>query len=285
MTAESQNPLEASRQGWSRGEGVAIEASRHADRRRLSVAWLVAFFFALGWHGIWWIWVGPEPVQARIVMPDVPQVTYMPFTEEEATGLADGKSIHTVWSPALFSLPTPVGFSRSVLTNAIGIRPPLAVPVGETRYLERKREGARPVEIGVVDLDSSVSRALTNIVFVERREPVFGLPPVTGVTVTVQLDAGLEGVRFSTMSVPVVPSDCAGRSWQAEAVIEADAQGRVRHAFLDSRSPCEAFNTSLVQTMRHWRVENPEGPVAGRVTVRCFVPPVREAQTTRGGAP
>ncbi len=234
---------------------------------------------------MWWVWLQALDVRTRTRVPGVPQVRYWPSfgtTQEiaRAPSLSDGLA---TWSPTLFALPAAFGFSRVVLTNEIGVRPPLAMPPVGARFLPRApRELAEPAGLDVEPrMTATVAGVLSRFPMRVRAEPVFRVSALTGLVVRTELSGALAGGRVEDPALPAPPDSLKDRSWDVLAFVEVDEGGRVRHALLERRSPSDAFNADLVRAIRLWRVTGVETPASGRIAVRGFAPPPAIPQEAR----
>jgi hypothetical protein len=248
--------------------------------------WVLAAALALAWHAFWGLWLRAAPPPAPLRAPVVPEVTYAPIQAAPESGgpaLADAR---TLWSPVLFSLPTPMGFSRSALARRIGSQPPLAVPGDTAIFLERPA----PSDERVIRVGESVEALM-------RESPdrfAFHVPDVpaltptavsTGETVRVELLGGLAGRRFVRMDLPDEPRVRGDTAWEAGAYLEVDGEGRVVHVLLENPSESAKLNGMLVRSMRGWRMESAGRPHSGRVTLRYPGPARLAAQPGSPGAP
>jgi len=272
---------------WAGEDNVAVDTVQNRNGYRFSWLWILALLFAVSWHVVWWVWLSADPIEARLVLPETPRVSYMPVTIDTLNSKGDiHTKIRTLWSPALFSLPSQVGFSRSILTNEIGVRPPLAMPDGDSRFLERLPSMRINMPAEPLPLDMNrVVKTLETYAPRASLSPVFTSLSVTGVIVKVELSEGLTGRHFKHMNLPELPALCREKPWEAAAWLEVDPEGRVTHVFLEKKSPAESYDADLVRNIFAWRLKNPGKTVTGRVVVRCFASTRTASQKSEGGVP
>lgn len=261
---------------------TAAHAARSAGglgSTRPLVLWGLAIFVSVAWHVVWMLWLGTVPVRARSALPGVPEVLYVPMGEP-----ASGDAMPAVWSPSVFSLPSRSGFSGAMLADEIGVRPPLAMSGEPALYLERPAPAGAGVAASFTQgLGSSIGQVITGLVFRADGAAAFPESALTGIVLRVELGGGLAGLGLREGDVPELPAVCREKSWEASAAIETDAEGRVKHVFLDRRSPSDAFNQELVRAMRLWRV-GAASARSGWVTIRVRVP-AASASAASGGTP
>lgn len=244
----------------------APDTEVRAERGRSAPVWAAAIMLAVTWHVGWLLWLGAVPVRARSGLPRVPEVIYMPMADA-----ASGQDVPAIWSPSVFSLPSRAGFSRSMLAGEVGVRPPLEMPGGSSWALARRPAAEGSVLPSWSGIDGAVGQVVTALVPRADADLAFARSALTGLVMRVELAGGLAGAAFRDETVPELPAACRDKTWEASAYLETDAEGRVKHVFLERRSPSDAFNAQLVRAIRAWRLDAPEER-AGRVVVRVFVP-------------
>lgn len=263
----------------SPGSGAERPARRPAEARPF-VAWGLAVLIAVALHVVWMLWLGTVPVRARSALPGVPEVVYVPTPEPAA-----GEAAPAVWSPSVFSLPSRAGFSGAMLSGEIGVRPPLAMPGESALYLDRPAPaGAGGPRSFTQGLGSSIEQVATGLSFRADGAPAFPGAALTGVVLRVVFGGELAGLAIREGDVPDLPAACREKSWEASAVLETDDEGRVKHVFLTSRSPSDAYSLELVRAMRKWRL-GAASARSGRVTFRVRVPAATAAAASPGGPP
>ncbi len=188
-------------------------------------------------------WVLLQPTRGMVARPKpaTPAFSYLPI-DTSAREMAPDDDPRAVWSPVLFSLPSPVGFSRPLLSGRAGIGAPLESP-GVTR-LSLAWEAPAPAplvpeRIRLEALDPSLGTP---------RPPV-RLPPAAALQVLRQ--SGFGGADAPQMPLPD-PARLGLAGWETEALIEADELGTVHHVLLNPPPPAEDAR-QLVQSLYRWR--------------------------------
>jgi hypothetical protein len=270
------------------GGNALPESALPVRRDRVGwVGWSLAVALAVAWHTFWGVWLQASPLPAPVRAPAVPDVSYLPVPDGPASGDALSSDVRALGSPVLFSLPTPMGFSRSALTNEIGSLPPLALPGDTVAFLER----AAPVDERVVQVGESLEALMrqsgTRFPLRVPEASALAAPAAvaTGETIQVEFLGGLAGCRFQRMELPDDPRVRGDAAWEAGASVDVDAEGRVRHVLLDNPSASAKLNGMLVRALMGWRLEKPGTPHSGRVVLRYPGPTRLAAQGGTPGAP
>lgn len=234
---------------------------------RGAFGWILAVMMALVWYAFWGFWLSPiEPV-SRAGISGAPSVSFLPGPG--AADATDAASARAIWSPGVFSLPSEVGFSRGALTNRIGGRPPLQIPVSDSLFLAPPSPVAPEAGFRVApDLEDSVREALTNLPDCLPEAYVFGATASTGTGVQVDLFSGLERRRIRAMDVPTNDVLLKDRPWEVTAFVEFNEEGKVCGVFLEAKSSFEDVDASLIHSLWRWQVEDANKPLSGRVIFR-----------------
>lgn len=240
--------------------------------------WVFAAFLAAAAHAAWWFALSPLPPAARPRHPAPASVAYGPAP---SGGAEAGE--RAVWSASAFALPSPAGFSGPAATNHLGVRPPLVMADEAPRFGARDIPPPAPAAAGLgQDLAASVASALDRRTLRLQEERVFAAPAgAAGGSVQVDLAGGLAGRRFEQADLPDDPLIRGDKAWQAEASVETDEDGRVRHVFWETPPPSAELNLLLVRALSHWRLDE-KGVWSGRVALR-YAPSQIAFTVPRGG--
>ena len=228
--------------------------------------WVYAVLLALGWHGVPWVWLQPAPPPMRAPLAAVPQVSYLPTYDAPRVPGPSLPDVREVWSPAVFSLPTPAGFSGAALTNEIGARPPVNLAYRPPAMLERTvvAETTAVVAAGAT-LSSLAGGTLTNLNWPRSEVPAFGPAAVSSGRIGIEILGELRGYELERSDVPDDPAVFGQAAWDAMAMVEVNSKGRVLHVFLEDSPGMAAVNTWIVRTLMGWRFEVTGDTVQGRV--------------------
>jgi hypothetical protein len=227
--------------------------------------WILAVTMVFVWYMFWGFWLSPVDQAAKAGLPIAPSVSFLPGPGTNAM-LADARAI---WSPAVFSLPSEVGFSRETLTNTIGARPSLEVPGGDAFFLAPPNSAAPESGFRFAPpLEDSVRESLTNLSDRFPEDYVFGGAAATNTGIQVELFSGLDRRHIKAMDVPREDVLLKDKPWEVTAFVEFNAEGKVSGVFLETKSSFEDVDASLIHALWRWQAEDAKGPVSGRVTFR-----------------
>ncbi len=217
----------------------------------------VLLLIACAWPGLWWLWLASPRLHLRPAPMPGPTIRYL-LAE---TGKDDG-----LWSPLLFSLPTPYGFSRTVQMEWLETRgvPIVALSRPPPMVLHPPHHPL-PDATALPDLALQVRNSLSPY-----RPPA---PPVSTPTATDPekpiwiSDAQLAAARFALPenwhnALPPVP-----RPWSITAVIEMQPNGAVAHVFLVAPHERSDLNAAIISQLRQSRGATDGKPWHGTVTV------------------
>jgi hypothetical protein len=223
----------------------------------------------MAWHGFWGFWLKAGVACPSAAVPAVSEMSYAPVQIGGATDGVPPADLRVLWSPVLFALPTPMGFSRTALTNDVGARPPLTPPGDTAVFLDRAAPTqARVAQMGQ-NMEELVFQSSTSLPLRVSEEPVFGDKPApTGETIQIEFAGDLAGRTFSRFGLPEDPRVRGENAWEAGAYVEIGPDGRVRHVLLEEPSPSAKLNAMLVRAILGWQMDGPGGAVGGRVTLR-----------------
>lgn len=248
------------------------------------LGWCLAATMVLVWFSFWDFWLSPVNPSFRMPPSTAPSVRFL--AEPKSSSGAPGMDIRTVRSPAVFSLPSDVGFSAGALTNRIGGRPPLQVPGGEALFLAPSRSAAPEAGFRFApELDQSVRQVLTNLTDRLSDTRVFPGPAVLRTDVQVELSAGLERRRLRVMDVPQGEALLKESPWEATAFVDFNEEGKVTAVFMEERTSFDDVNAALIRALWRWQVENAKDPFGGRVTFRSPGRPQAAVELQKGAGP
>jgi hypothetical protein len=220
--------------------------------------WLLAAPLALGW-GLFWvsIWQPAAYTPPRRAPQFVPHAHYLP-----ARAAASPTDLRVMWSPVLFALPTPMGFSRTPSTSEGRERPRVQRPSLEPQLMPSPQMASGkpvvPAPLRPTFKDGVNFR-------VDEETPVFTAPPLSANALAMELLDGLASRRTAAPALPTLPAELTADSWTVIAHLEIGRDGGVQHVFLDPPSASAAFNAQLVQSLYCWRLLPTATATAGLV--------------------
>ena len=260
MAPEETAPLSTERRGTA-------YCPIHSGNPR--IVWFWAVLLAVGWYGLWCWLLRPAKAVSTAAPLRVPQVSYMRVNTDGRDGEALTADIRALWSPVLFSIPTPMGFSRSVLTNEVGVRPPLGQSMGFSNFLERSAQAVPASPLVVVPtLNDIVAEAMKSLTLDEAGSSPVTPVPAKGEEVQVELLQGLGERTPANMNLPHHPWIRGDKAWEIVLYVEFGADGIVRQVFIESPTESESLNAAMAQAAWKLRLDKQEAPVSGRIVVR-----------------
>lgn len=235
---------------------------------------------ALGWHVLWAVALAPAPELLSRPPVRVPQLLFAPAVEPSDEDQTDPRAI---WSPTLFSLPTPMGFSRSAFDRRAGARPPDVPTLAASYVIERLPAGpAAPLFDRAAPLAEQVSGRLFEV-----GPPPLGpaaFSPPTNVAlpgVQVEFAGELAGRQWASWMLPDMPAALRRRPWEVTAAVESDDGVRLTHVFLEVPTAFPEVNQLVEGALRRARLAAGTPVSSGRVVIRSAAPPGAAGEKAR----
>ncbi len=204
----------------------------------------VLILIALAGPALWIVWLRTPPrPEYPSGTPHTPRIRYILIQDDKNDGL---------WSPLLFSIPTPYGFSRTVQMAALETRGIPAVPTPVPPRLAMSRTALQP-DAGPRDALPE-SRIRHEVLTYHPRLPPAGSPPPVPVDEPFwRADAGLETRDFTLPADWISQLPSLPAPWSVRATLEIDRNGHVRHVFLTERHEQDTLNAAVVAILRQGR--------------------------------
>lgn len=251
--------------------------SAPSPRRNAPRVWPAAVMLALLWHGFWCWALAPGPAPHPKALPWSPRVAYMPVRIDGRAPDTLASDVRALWSPILFSLATPMGFSRPLLTNEVRAHPPMGLPMEPPRFLARPMPAAAPLLQPLRELNTETAAQVNRLPATE--PPPASAPAARAAVAPLALEwiGQPTGATPSGLSFP--RPDWMGKldSWSARLYVEFNTRGEPAQVFLEEPSSYERVNRLLVTAAQAWRAERAAGAWRGRVTVRAGATPAEAA--------
>jgi hypothetical protein len=189
--------------------------------------------------------------------------------------LLAGSDVRTVWSPAIFSLPSEMGFSRDLLNVDLRTRLAFSQQVESESFLDvdpvPRDTGAQviPQEL-MLTAGARTAPQLPAEIFqsVEKR------PSARRISLAPELQERLIG----GVVLPPTLNKQSTTPWEVRAAVSISKQGRVRHVFLDQPLESAKLNQEVIHLLYGLRFKSGDGPVEGSIEI--YSPET----TTDGGA-
>jgi hypothetical protein len=194
---------------------------------------------------------------------------------------ADSTAPRIVRSPALFSLPSPLGFSSVVLA---GVAPdlqlaPRAPEVEPLPALLPQPRGTGPIAFAQVfapAAEASLRMASTELL--QGVSPLPALPPVPGDVpqgVVLRFKQGLAAELFpgAALSFPADANGLTSRAWEMTAFLRVEPPGVVTQVMcLPAQDQDASLGESVSRAIRAWKPLPVSAPVEGEVWIQHTPP-------------
>lgn len=225
---------------------VALSFARRWPRQ----LWLLAVPLALVWFGFWGLLWSPEAYTPQRHLPRfAPHARFLPG-RTAAVGDEAQRDLRVMWSPVLFALPTPMGFSRTPAAGDGHDRPRVQRPGLEPVLLSPPQDADRGRVVSTISVPAFTAGDRFNV---DEGVPVFTTQPAITNMLLVELLGELAALQPLGKPLPVVPAGLAADSWSMKVQIDIGREGSVRHAFLDPPSAAPEFNIQVLQAISRWR--------------------------------
>jgi hypothetical protein len=260
----------------------AAAASVPAPRWTLRRLWLLALPLAAGWFGFWGLLWQPELFSAPRELPRfAAHARYLP-ARAPAEGGEAARDLRVMWSPVLFALPTPMGFSRAPAAGDGHDRPRVQRPDIEPRLMPPPPAAALTPVVPAPRQPALNDGANFRV---DGVAPVFAQLPAITSTLTSEVLGDLAAVACLEKPLPPLPQDLTVLNWQVVAKLEVGREGRVQHVFLDPPSTSAGFNAQLTQALLRWRFAPAAAAAQGQVRLQHLAAPQPPAAKPEGVAP
>ncbi len=216
----------------------------------------------LAWPGLWAIWMLPGRITPRPAPLAAPLISY---------SLSDPIDSQELWSPLLFSLPTPYGFSRTVQMEWLETRGIPVVPPPRTPQLEFRPESfpLPASELSAARVTSAILNsvpayhALPEISGITRPDPVTGHDNVLLFSPSLNLKA----IEFLLPENWRTQIPAHRRPWRVAASIEVASGGQVRYVMLTAPHESSEINNAILAVLRRGRAVETGQPTRGDVII------------------
>jgi len=233
--------------------------------------WGICLALALVWQGAGWVLLaGPGLAHTA---PRSPAIVPVELLDRglltQPMSQPGGEATPYLWSSALFALPSPVGFSRTQITDPIVQPPPVQLVADYAMTLARERRILSPrvpdeFRLSVLDRER----------FTRMGQPMPAQTRHTRSPARERRPAGLQ-VRFLSgwssddflyAPAPDVSAWAGPQSWHAEVHLRVDQSGYVQSVVLSRPAELAAVNETLARHLRTWRAKPGLIPAQGRVS-------------------
>lgn len=206
------------------------------------------------WGLPWFMWPGVPSEAATGGRRVLPVFRYV-----RAAGGGDGAA----WSPVVFPLPTPEGFSKKAVVPepGPGMISVLKPQVSEASYLEMLPERTEAAAVGLLTVRDEV-------VFRPQAPVSEGVQEVTNRQAGIQMDGDdvLLKRNFTAPGLAAVQLREGGPVWiTVSAYVDLDRRGRVQHVFLENSCGQTNIDGILLRALLSGTADEGSEPVSGRI--------------------
>ncbi len=242
-----------------------MDAARRWQRFRRTGLQL-AMLGGAGWFAVLFLALRIAPLPSPLVREPPPRVTWWPGPGPEAASEQTETDPRILWSPAVFALPTPAGFSHPLRRHRAQLQPPVDITPPGAFYLSRSEPPSNTFLGGPVRLAPRTGTPVelpANGVFPPRdqaRSPSRMVFP-----------SGWESRLFSGIDLGY--NRWTNQIWSAELDMQFDAAGVPISVLLSRSSGLPAVDRRLARSAFGWRLLDPDAPRSGRVAWWFSPPP------------
>lgn len=225
--------------------------------RRLAISVAAIWFVLLG------LMLGTTPIPNPLLRETPPQVAWWPG---RGVAGAEGESsvandIRITWSPSVFALPSPAGFSHSLRRDRARLAPPDQAVRPEAAFLETAPAAilaapAAAVQPGLLAVPQTVAAWPAPRVFSPRASGADGP--------RMNFPEGWESRLFS--GVDPGYGSWTPQAWSARIELRFDAAGVPDSMLLVQSSNLAEVDRRLARSVRGWRLLEAAAPRQGEVT-------------------
>jgi hypothetical protein len=232
-------------------------------RRFCRAGWGMAAVAATAWMGGLMVVFRLAPEVDSLPPKPSPRISWWAGSDLHAAEQAGAADIRAVWSPSVFALPTPAGFSHSLRSGRIRLAPPVHLSPTDKTFLpppggESAFEAGPSGRIRLNPPRAPATPATMSGVFPPRDLS----PEAPGML----FPAGWESRLFSGIDLSF--GAWTNRAWTARIEMRFDVAGVPVSMLLTESSGWPEVDRRLVRQARGWRLLESGAPRAGVVTWR-----------------
>ncbi len=217
----------------------------------------VLVLIALAGPALWSVWMFKPRIERQPETVHTPRIRYI---------LTDTAQDDGLWSPLLFSIPTPYGFSRTIQMAALETRGIPAVPIPPPPLMDFDRG----LTTAAAERDDPLSESRLRAGLLPYRpvpEKPARPPAASGTVPLWRADAELTAHGFSppddwTARLPATPAP-----WSVTAVVEINQYGGVQNVFITEPHNDRELNAAVTKILRQGRIRANQHPKSGMITI------------------
>jgi len=225
----------------------------------IGAAFLLHIFFFLLFEA------APQEYRQEYIQPPSTAGLFAPASSAGKVG----NDARLIWSPALFSFPSKMGFSRELLQEKPRTRllseerrePESFLAAGNETIMEGNAVSAEEL------LLSSTGPFVPPLPASPVESAVYA-PAFRRVYMEPELKARLRG----GIELPASLNKTGATAWQVRADIMVDKEGTVEHVFLEAPLKSAEMNQAVLQTLYHLKFSPAQQPVCGRIEIYSSEP-------------
>jgi len=230
------------------------------NARADSLIWSLALTAALLWHVFLW-----QRLSLR-----VPEVDALPAREParmsyiyQPGGISGAAG--DILTPVLFSLPSALGFSKSIAAMGLELEPALSGSADDLALLAESRlSGGQSLLVWPRHMDRQAAALIDDPVLNQARRALApSLEIATRKAAHIELVGDLALAEFSSRDI-ALESDAATPR-QLRMSLDFDALGLPRSVFVLESSGSPDFDGRALMEVKRWRVAPGDAPVSGEV--------------------
>lgn len=221
------------------------------------------------WHIPLWFLYNPQLYDVQAVEPAMRGITlsFLALPPEPGSAITESDA-RLLWSPVLFSLPSPVGFSKPLTPQGS------LMIVTEEMYsepgimLQESLLSGRGLRVAAPDsLDLEVQQLLGR-----RESPrstqLFRQPELEAARgISINMSAELEGRSIANTKLDPDMLPRFEQPWQVVAHISFAAEGWPQFVILESTTQNQELDRALIRWLHGWRFDELSEPPEGRVEI------------------
>jgi hypothetical protein len=255
---------------WSRGWAPLERSSalKPGEATRIVVA---ALLFTVAWHLAWFTWFTVAPPPSPAVAVDAASYRYLGISTLDRESRLALKAMQRVRSPALFSLPSPHGFSRQLYQKEFSLRPPLEAAGDDALYRLRPEPSADSTRRTIRSSTPSIGAG--ELRDADHLAPVFADATRSATSLYWRLEGGLENRAVLRASLPPEWSGALSNLWEVTARLGVDEYGSVQHVGMESTTLGPVHRAQIARQLWRWRFDATGQPADGLLTLRAFGAP------------
>ena len=242
-------------------------------RRFCRAGWGLAALTVVLWTGGLMAVFRIAPGTERLPREAPPRMHWWAGRALRAAEHAGAADVRAVWSPSVFSLPTPAGFSHSLRRGRVQIAPPVHLSRAEETFLPGPDSTPGSAAMMSAGLRLSAPAAAPAP---ESRMDVFRPREVVPEAPRLVFPDGWESRLFS--GIDLAFGRWTRQAWEARIEMRFDASGVPTSMLLTAPSGIPDVDRRLVRQAWGWRLLEPGAPRTGTVLWR-------NPGTAGGGAP